>query len=1480
MQRKDERHLENASSVETKATGLNNAHNPGLQPSPARRAVKAVTGKFPISITHRRGLKPLITQLLGQGLLIPIDSPCNTPILPHGTYRLVQDLRLINEAVVPIHPVVPNPYTLLSCIPSGSTHFSVLDLKDAFFTIPLDPDSYYVFAFTWEDPDEQVSRQLTWTALARDLQQCSLEPSTLLQYVDDLLLCSPSLDISRRQTAGLLDFLGDKGYRVSPAKAQLSAPTVTYLGIGLTVDRAQAIRDLQPPTSAEQILSFLGLVGFFRHWVPNFALLAKPLYQAAKETPIGPLSSPSLICQAFSKLRDALLASPPLSLPDISKPFQLFTDEKQGIAMGVLTQPLGPAFTPVAYLSRQLDPMVRGWQPCLRALAAAAALTKEAQKICLQQPLQVFSTHRLQDLLSHRSLSLLAPSRMQELHLLFLESPDISLTQYPALNPATLLPAASTKPVATHSCPKVIEALTQPQAELSDLPLSNPDLTLWMEAHPQGRRKASYVVVTLKWILEAAQLPEGTTSQKAELRCQGPASGRREEAHCHTVIWRERGFLSTKGSPIINARLITCLLYALQLPSQVAIVHCQGHQTDSSMVTRGNTRADTVARGLTQGEGSPAPVLFLSLPSITPQYTEEEKNKLLQRGGSSGPEGWIFINNKTALPKAQVGAIAQQIHQSLHIGPLALWRFLEPLFTSPTLREAVTSACSSSTCAAVPPQGGMRPNFPTHQMRGHLPGQDWQVDFIHMPPHKKTKYLLTMVDTLTGWVEAFSTRKETAEVVAETLITHIIPRFGLPTSIQSDNGPAFISRVVQQVSTSLGSSWKLHIPYRPQSSVLLNSYMGDPSCSTIVSLLTLLSWLLIFHNSLYSGSCSGNTLTGFCPGQNQLTKANEDNPSSPRTQFSNLHPKALEPRWMGLHTVILTTPTAAKLLGDPSWHHLSRLKRIQEQHDFYKSLGNLHPPPPAYVWRFKVRETYDQDSTQVTRQRNPNRCNRDVNTYGGCRWSGCVIHDAYNEVRSGPFFWKDGTFNIRIRDPWDQRWVAGVMGKLNGDGWSSSPSGTIYISREYVMAQKAQIQVSNSILQVEHFLKGKLPDFPWVEVLSSWLQLIQHTLLFLNETRTLPNVSHCFLCVSLQRLLLAAVPLMTPPGTQGHGECQPSLAGIPLWEPETPEPTLPPWICYQTSNPVTVGQVTWNCTQNHTAASPTKASPGTFFWCNGTLSNCINSSDPGPCFGVTVVPQLTLYGESELAWLLHSSHPRAHRAAFLPVMLGLGGRGGPREQHSLCSLESTTTSLASLQRQVTLVAQIALQNRRALELLTAERGGTCMFLQEECCYYIKESRVVEQNVQTLTKLSEELRARHSRDNSLFSWLQSPLATWILPLIGPLILICVFLSLAPCLLKFISSQIAEMSPETEAQGAGLRVAGVADWASVCAMAAPEAFGRPGAPADSRPGPPRSKAKAGDLAGCLLRCKAFRKPPQRRRLSESLGHRQTASPLVHQ
>jgi hypothetical protein len=69
---------------------------------------------------------------------------------------------MISEAVVPLYPVVPNPYTILAQIPPGTPYYSVLDLKDAFLCILFHPISQPIFAF--EDPTRK-SGQVTWTVL-------------------------------------------------------------------------------------------------------------------------------------------------------------------------------------------------------------------------------------------------------------------------------------------------------------------------------------------------------------------------------------------------------------------------------------------------------------------------------------------------------------------------------------------------------------------------------------------------------------------------------------------------------------------------------------------------------------------------------------------------------------------------------------------------------------------------------------------------------------------------------------------------------------------------------------------------------------------------------------------------------------------------------------------------------------------------------------------------------------------------------------------------------------------------------------------------------------------------------------------------------------------------------------------------------------------------------------------------------------------
>ena len=71
------------------------------------------------------------------------------------------------------------------------------------------------------------------------------------------------------------------------------------------------------------------------------------------------------------------------------------------------------------------------------------------------------------------------------------------------------------------------------------------------------------------------------------------------------------------------------------------------------------------------------------------------------------------------------------------------------------------------------------------------------MDFTQMPVSQGYKYLLVMIDTFTGWIEGFPTWTEKAEDVVKKLLHEIILRFGLPRSLQSDNGTSFTFKVTQ-----------------------------------------------------------------------------------------------------------------------------------------------------------------------------------------------------------------------------------------------------------------------------------------------------------------------------------------------------------------------------------------------------------------------------------------------------------------------------------------------------------------------------------------------------------------------------------------------------------------------------------------------------------------------------------------------------------
>lgn len=240
------------------------------------------------------------------------------------------------------------------------------------------------------------------------------------------------------------------------------------------------------------------------------------------------------------------------------------------------------------------------------------------------------------------------------------------------------------------------------------------------------------------------------------------------------------------------------------------------------------------------------------------------------------------------------------------------------------------------------------------------------------------KYLLVLVCTYSGWVEAYPTRTEKAYEVTCVLLWDLIPRFGLPLWISSDNRPAFVADLVQKTAKALGITWKLYA-YWPQSSGKVE-WMNRTIKNSLgkVCQETGLKWIQVLPMVLFKIRCTPSKKTGYSPyeilyhrpppilwelpGTSRVRwswitataigfrKNYTNNPNLGKWEvsinlFSPVHPFSpgdhvwikdwnvapLWPWWKRPQTVILTTPMAVKVEGIPAWIHHSHVRPAADE---------------------------------------------------------------------------------------------------------------------------------------------------------------------------------------------------------------------------------------------------------------------------------------------------------------------------------------------------------------------------------------------------------------------------------------------------------------------------------------------------------------------------------------------------------------------
>ncbi|MGL5581012.1 MAG: RNase H family protein, partial [Cetobacterium sp.] len=677
----------------------------------------------------------------------------------------------------------------------------------------------------------------------------------LLQYVDDLLLCAADEHVCLTATTALLRHLAAEGHKVNPSKVQVCVPEVTFLGHllcgpekRLSKKRIEAVGSIPKPITKKQMMSFLGMTSYCRTFIANYAEREAPLSALAHGQNLkahDKLSWTVEAEQAFVDLKLALQQAPTLGLPDPMRPFTQMVDERDGFMTSVLTQKHGDGLRPVAYFSSKLDAVARGLPPCLRAIAAAEKAVMASREFVGYGELTLLVPHQVSVILLEQKTSHLSAARWMRYSTMLNDMPNITVKRCTGLNAATLMPLPSDGE--PHDCLQVLSLTCTPRPDLSDMPLTNPDLEFYVDgssSRSSNHTKAAYAVVTDCAVIEAKPLGP-VSAQAAELialtRACELAAGKTVNiytdsryafgvVHDFGALWKQRDFLRADGKPILHHKLVANLLDSIMLPKAVAVMKCAAHTKGTDTVSKGNARADAAAKTAALKDPPPGD-RFLKLSSSTPidiSMTDMQKwadhtdlvrwkNANCKKDSKGVWMGSVKDKMLPCLPRHFFPMYCKITHGLDHSGKMAMLDAINESFFTKGFSTAAENHCLKCiTCARHNPGRGVSTPKGTHPIP-EGPFDHVMMDYIELTPHKGKKYCLVMVDMFSKWVEAMPTSKADSVGVAKMLLKEIVPRWGIPKKISSDNGSHFVNSAIKKLGDQLKLNLVNHCAYRPQS---------------------------------------------------------------------------------------------------------------------------------------------------------------------------------------------------------------------------------------------------------------------------------------------------------------------------------------------------------------------------------------------------------------------------------------------------------------------------------------------------------------------------------------------------------------------------------------------------------------------------------------------------------------------------------------
>jgi len=318
------------------------------------------------------------------------------------------DYRKLNDITIRDSYPLPLINDMLEHLSKGKV-FSKLDLRSAYNLVRIKEGDEFKTAFTCKFghyeylvmPFGLKNAPAVFQHFINDVLDGILG-DFVFGYIDDILIFSPDIDSHFKHLTEVLSRLRKAGLYVKLEKCEFCVPFLDFLGHrisseGIFMDpkKISSVLEWPTPTNVKEVQSFLGLANYYRRFIPNFAVIARPLNNLLKKNTKFIWNNE--VEEAFNCLKSKFSSAPVLAYPDRNLPFQVETDSSNFAIGAILSQISKDNKThPIAFYSRSLTQAERNYPIYDKELLAIVSALENWRHLLkgTTTPFTIFSDHR------------------------------------------------------------------------------------------------------------------------------------------------------------------------------------------------------------------------------------------------------------------------------------------------------------------------------------------------------------------------------------------------------------------------------------------------------------------------------------------------------------------------------------------------------------------------------------------------------------------------------------------------------------------------------------------------------------------------------------------------------------------------------------------------------------------------------------------------------------------------------------------------------------------------------------------------------------------------------------------------------------------------------------------------------------------------------------------------------------------------------